>query len=97
MFQFQFGSVKRIVLRSDETTPAGFNSNSVRLKEGIPAKKPFLGSSFNSNSVRLKVVSNKLSDWSIVKFQFQFGSVKSYEGDPLNGSHYHVSIPIRFG
>ena len=76
VFQFHYGTIKRLLCESAKPTVHYFNSTMVRLK-GLKAKPfPWIACYFNSTMVRLK---ETVRTWfrEIKKFQFHYGTIKS--------------------
>ncbi len=77
LFQFQYGSIKRIALKHLQTQQNCFNSSMVRLKEPVPKINLSGQWRFNSSMVRLKDADNETGEGRLKAFQFQYGSIKS--------------------
>ena len=74
----------------------GFNSTMVRLKVRPVTFHRLFVFGFNSTMVRLKGLRRIWESWSISKFQFHNGSIKSDQGFTLQGIAISVSIPQWF-
>ena len=85
MFQFQTGSIKSLApILHLYYSILSFNSKLVRLKARMPTNTRKHYIRFNSKLVRLKV-KIALTIGACIMFQFQTGSIKSYQN--LNPTH----------
>ena len=77
-FQFQYGAIKRPLVKKSPAIETSFNSNMVRLKELLINLSGSYINRFNSNMVRLKGGRNPENPSDRTTFQFQYGAIKRH-------------------